>query len=251
MKLPTSLQSIASLPPIVSLRPNVSLPPIVPFSLIASVAVLASLALNCPLPVSAKGFPKPVVPDEVLFTISGRVVKDGKPVKNCSVSLFEPDGQIAHAVKTPADGEFSIRHKEATRLTLEVTPPEKLECAQSIVENLPGSADRKLIIELHKGYLVSGRVLFRQPGRKDVGLKGFVVKVEPLDKGVDGRAQVHGAGYCLTEKDGVFSLRLTEGKKRITFVNNKFSDLPGSLSRDVNVSSDQHLGAIVFHSGVE
>lgn len=195
----------------------------------------------------AKGFKAPERPDEVHFTISGRVVKEGKPIKGCEITLFEPGGELAMSGKTADDGEFSFKHKETTaRLTLEVMPPEKLECAQSIVEKLPGSANRNLIIELHKGFLISGRVLFRQSGRKDVGLKGLVVKAEPLDSGLDGRAQVHGAGYCVTEKNGVFALRLTEGKKRITFINNKNSESPVSLSRDVDVNSDKHLGAIIF-----
>lgn len=185
-------------------------------------------------------FKPPVEAEEEKFKISGRVVdKNGQPVSGCNVQLWEPSGAISMSCKNHNDGEFEFKHAKSDKLTLEVLPPASLGFAQAIVRNLPGEEDRKMIVKLHRGYLVSGRVTYKKKG-----LKGILLKVEPLDQGLDGKAHLHGVGGGTTEKNGVFSMILTPGKKQLTVINEIYPRFPRTVSREFEVREDLHLGAI-------
>lgn len=185
-------------------------------------------------------FKPPVEADEEKFKISGRVVdKNGQPVSGCNVQLWEPSGAISMSCKNHNDGEFEFKHVKSDKLTLEVLPPASLGFAQAIVRNLPGEEDRKMIVKLHRGYLVSGRVTYKKKG-----LKGILLKVEPLDQGLDGKAHLHGVGGGTTEKNGVFSMILTPGKKQLTVINEIYPRCPRTVTREFEVREDLHLGAI-------
>ncbi len=195
---------------------------------------------------SEAGEPKwkePPPADVSRFAISGRICDSrGEPVKDCQVRIWDREGTVTLETHSKKDGEFSIPHDECGALNLEVLPPEKLPFAQTFMEKLPGNTNRKVIVRLSRGYLVSGRVV-----AKGKGLKGLVVKVEPLEKGPDGKVLVHGHGGCTTGKNGVFSLRLTEGKKRLTVVNDQFAELSRMAVKEFVVSEDTHLGALELH----
>jgi len=185
-------------------------------------------------------FKPPVEAEEEKFKISGRVVdKNGQPVSGCNVQLWEPSGAVSMSCKNHNDGEFEFKHPKSDKLTLEVLPPVSLGFAQAIVRNLPGEEDRKMIVKLHRGFLVSGRVTYKRKG-----LKGILLKVEPLDQGLDGKAHLHGVGGGTTEKNGVFSMILTPGKKQLTVINELYPKFPHSVTREFDVREDLHLGAI-------
>ncbi|MBK9620005.1 MAG: carboxypeptidase regulatory-like domain-containing protein [Candidatus Obscuribacter sp.] len=185
-------------------------------------------------------FKPPVEAGEEKFKISGRVVdKNGQPVSGCNVQLWEPSGAISMSCKNHNDGEFEFKHVKSDKLTLEVLPPTSLGFAQAIVRNLPGEEDRKMIVKLHRGYLVSGRVTCKKKG-----LKGILLKVEPLDQGLDGKAHLHGVGGGTTEKNGVFSMILTPGKKQLTVINEIYPQCTSTVTREFEVREDLHLGAI-------
>lgn len=185
-------------------------------------------------------FKPPVEAGEEKFKISGRVVdKNGQPVSGCNVQLWEPSGAISMSCKNHNDGEFEFKHVKSDKLTLEVLPPTSLGFAQAIVRNLPGEEDRKMIVKLHRGYLVTGRVTYKKKG-----LKGILLKVEPLDQGLDGKAHLHGVGGGTTEKNGVFSMILTPGKKQLTVINEIYPQCTSTVTREFEVREDLHLGAI-------
>lgn len=214
--------------------------------LLVSVAVSVLFGTSVFSGAGLAGEPKwkePPPPDVTRFAISGRICDlRGEPVKDCQVRIWNHEGTVTLETLSKKDGEFSIPHDECGSLTLEVLPPEKLPFAQTLMEKLPGNVNRKVIVRLNRGYLVSGRVV-----AKGKGLKGLVVKVEPLEKGPDGKVLVHGHGGCVTGKNGVFSLRLTEGKKRLTVVNDQFTDLSRIAVKEFVVSEDTHLGALELH----
>lgn len=210
------------------------------FGLIGSMVVLVPQACGAAEP----KFKEPPPPDPSRFVISGRIVdRRGEAVKDCTVRLWEPKGKVSLETRCKPSGEFSIPHNESGALTLEVLPPEASGYAQSLVEKLPGNESRKLIVRLRPGHLVTGRILDCDGKR---GLKGLIIKVEPLDKGEDGQAHLHGSGGCETLKKGVFSFRLTEGKKKMLIINELYSSLPPVSAKEFQVSGDTHLGAIVL-----
>lgn len=204
-------------------------------------------------------FKLPPPPDPTRHVISGRVLlPDGKALGDCVVRLWEASGEVSLETKTKSNGEFSIPHNNCGKLTLEVIPELDKGCSQSLVENLPGDETRKLIVRLRQGHLVTGRVVAEEAvngvalaglmRKKNAtvlrGLKGLTIKVEPLDKGDDGRAHLYGSGGCETGRQGSFSMRLTAGKKKLTIYNELYPELVKAGSKEIIVDGDEHLGAI-------
>lgn len=210
-------------------------------TLLSVSVILATTAANAQQGLVRKTF-KPPVEAEESYKISGRVVnRDGQPVPDCRVQLWEPDGELTLTQKNKSDGEFEFKHGRSGPLVLEVFPPDGHNLAQAIARNLPGDENRKMIVKLHLGVLVTGRVV---DGKRN--LKDIVLSVQPLDGGLDGKARMHGVGGGITDKKGVFRMYLTPGKKRLTMLNNDYPKLPKQVVRDFDLLNDLHMGAVEF-----
>lgn len=171
------------------------------------------------------------------FALSGRVVNiKGEPAANVPVLLWEADGELSLATKTSAAGEFVFEHQGAGPLTLEVLPPLKSGFACALLEGLPGKADRKLIVKLRPGFLVSGRV--EHEGK---GIKGVIVRFTP-GTNVDGPQKSHGGGAATTAKDGTFNLNLTAGPKSLLILNTKYAALKKRIEKEIVVEDEMQLG---------
>jgi hypothetical protein len=179
-------------------------------------------------------FKAPASKEAATFTLSGRVVNaQGKPMGGLPVLLWEKDGELSLSCKTSRNGEFDFEHREAGELVLEVNPPLKTELAQAMVEGLPGKEGRKIVVSLKPGHLVSGRVM--HAGKP---LKGLIVRADALEAGV------HSGGVTVSQTDGSFGLILTPGAKRLSLVNNTYSDLPKTAGKKILVDGPTHLGAL-------
>jgi hypothetical protein len=173
------------------------------------------------------------------FLISGRVVDQGqKPVGGVTVLLWEKDGDLTMEKKSNGAGEFSFEHKPCGDLCLEVTPEHHMKMASALIENLPGGETRKMIVELKKGFLVTGRAT--HDGK---GLKGLIVRVTPVGN-IDKRTKVHGGGAAETGRGGAFDLILTGGQKKLAIFNDKYPEYARHTEKIFTVTDDFHLGKI-------
>ncbi len=173
------------------------------------------------------------------FSISGRVVDQAqKPVGGVTVLLWEQDGDLTMEKKSNGAGEFSFEHKPCGDLSLEVKPDQQLKMASALLENLPGGETRKIIVELKKGFLVTGRVT--HDGK---GLKGLIVRVTAVGA-IDKRTKVHGGGADETGRGGAFDLILTPGQKKLLIINDKYPQYARHLEKTFTVSDDSHLGKL-------
>lgn len=171
------------------------------------------------------------------YALSGRVVNiKGEPAADVPVLLWEADGELSLTTKTSGDGEFVFDHQGAGPLTLEVLPPLKTGFASALLEGLPGKADRKLIVKLRPGFLVSGRV--EHEGK---GIKGVIVRFTP-GTNVDGPQKSHGGGAATTAKDGTFNLNLTAGPKSPLILNTKYPSLKKRIEKEIDVEDEMQLG---------
>lgn len=177
--------------------------------------------------------------DVPTFAISGRVVdQQQKPVSGVTVVLFESDGQLSMETKSNGGGEFRFQHKPCGELCLDIVPERSLKLAEAVLEHLPGAETRKLIVELKRGYLVTGRVT-----HEGKGLKGVIIRVKPVGA-KDKRTRVHGGGTAETGRGGTFDLILTEGQKHLMVINEKYPDCARRAEKDISVVDDTHLGRI-------
>jgi len=173
------------------------------------------------------------------FSISGRVVnQEQKPLSGVSVVLFESGGQLSMESKTNGNGDFKFPHRPCGDLCLDVLPEHGLKLAEATLENLPGSETRKLIVELKKGFLVTGRVT--HDGK---GVKGLIVRAKPV-AAKDKRTKVHGGGTAETGRGGTFNMILTEGKKNLIIINEKYPAYSSHTEAAITVDDDTHLGNI-------
>ncbi len=173
------------------------------------------------------------------FSISGRVVDQAqKPVGGVTVLLWEKDGDLSLEKKTNGDGEFKFEHNPCGDLCLEVTPDHHMKMASALIESLPGGETRKMIVELKKGFLVTGRVT-----HEGKGLKGLIVRVTPVGA-IDKRSKVHGGGADETGRGGTFNLILTGGQKKLVVLNDKYPEYAHHVEKMFSVSDDYHLGKI-------
>lgn len=181
---------------------------------------------------------------------SGRLVNlEGKGIAAIPVYLWEQKGELSLATKTARDGSFNFEHPPCNRLTLEILPPLKTSYASALMDDVPGDENRKLIVEMHLGHLISGRIT--HDGK---GLKGLLVRVSPaeIDKhgsqidysSLERAERIHGSGTTTTGKDGGFTLILTAGHKQLTVINNKYPRLEKTVEHSLTVRENQNIGAL-------
>ncbi|MBU6450439.1 MAG: hypothetical protein KGS72_01580 [Cyanobacteria bacterium REEB67] len=205
--------------------------------LLASASSLVSVAPGCAY--KASDVLTDVEGDEVDYVISGRIVdQQHKPVAEVSVLLWEKEGDLSMEAHSNAAGEFRFEHKGCGKLCLQVLPDQKMKLATALVENLPGEATRKMIVELKAGFLVTGRVV-----HKNKGLKGLMIRIKPVNP-KDTRTKVHGGGVSETGRGGSFSVVLLSGQKKLTVINEKYPDFAKHIETTFTVSDDAHLAPI-------
>lgn len=181
--------------------------------------------------------------DTRTFTIRGRVVDAAhKPVKGATVKLLSESGDLIKDESTGPDGSFALEHKHTEKCILEVTPLGTSGMAMALFDGVPGDKDRSVVVELHKGFAVHGRVT--HDGK---GLKGLQVKAMPV-KGEHEPSNIHGGGFALTDKQGQFTLTLTPGHKKVSIHNTRYTDLVSKYDMDVSVHAPMELSEVFLPS---
>lgn len=181
---------------------------------------------------------------------SGRLINlKGEGVANIPVYLWEEKGPLSLAAKTGADGKFDFEHPICGALTLEVLPPVKTSYASAVVDEVPGDQNHKLLVEMHLGHLISGRV-----AHDGKGVKGVVVRIRPieLDKhgsqidytSLEKAVRIHGGGTTTTARDGAFTLVITPGLKQLTVINNKYPKFEKKVQHSLTVRENLNVGVL-------
>ncbi|MFX7701362.1 hypothetical protein ABTJ88_19135, partial [Acinetobacter baumannii] len=91
-----------------------------------------------------------------------------------------------------------FQHKVCETCTLQVVPDGKSSFASALIENIPGSINRKFQVTLQPGFKVTGRIT--GDGK---GLKGLIVKVIGSSESA---AKVHSGGEAKTSRNGSFEM---------------------------------------------
>lgn len=171
------------------------------------------------------------------YKLSGRVTdSSNNPIKGVRVEVWEKkDSGFISATNTDSKGEFSFEHDPCGPLFLEVTAPIKTQLASAIVENIPGTEARNILIGMKHGYLVEGRVTSRD-GKP---VKGILLKAFATGHSFKSSERVHGGGAVETTKNGYYKMVLTPGDKTFVLLNQHLSEYASYSSHKASITHDK------------
>ncbi len=183
--------------------------------------------------------------DEIVvrYFVKGQV-KDqtNRAVPGALVELHDRDRNRVWQTKADRQGRFEIEHERSGSLSVTVFPPAKLELAQFYMPDISGSESKTLIVNLHRGFSIAGKVV-APDGR---GVKGIVVSIAPSDGAGSKHDTIHGGGTTVTGRGGIFNLVVTPGDKDLTLRNNRYSDLAAVETTHLTVTRDEDTGPLLL-----
>ncbi len=191
--------------------------------------MLGSIGSKCPAQAESQSYG--------CYKLSGRVTDSANnPIKGVRVEVWEKkDNGYISATSTNSKGEFSFAHDPCGPLFLEVTAPIKTQLASAIVENIPGTEARNILISMKHGYLVEGRVTSRD-GKP---VKGILLKAFATGHAFKSSERVHGGGAVETTKNGYYKMVLTPGEKTFVLLNKNLSEYASYSSHTATITHDQ------------
>jgi hypothetical protein len=209
--------------------------------LLPAQAVIAALTLALAPPIFGKE--KYLTVNESEPILRGRVTDaEHKGLSNVQIRWTNSEDEEAKlSTETNGDGAFSITHKPCKFCRIEVYPPRKSNLSSAFVEGIPGEASRQVVLELHHGVPVKGRV--SDDGR---GLKNLTVAFLSIDAKSEKKLSAHGGGWAKTNRNGEFEMVLTPGLKRVEISNDHYSDLEQHYETKVSISQPGTISDIVL-----
>ncbi len=183
----------------------------------------------------------PASADEELF-LKGKVTdQQNKPVSGVRIILTDKNSGAILKGRSNRRGEFAIKHERTASESLEFVPPAGSELAQASVENISGEETKHFIMQLKKGFSVSGRIV--GDGK---GLKGLLVKAVPRADKQQQPDTVHDGGTVSTGGSGLFRMVLTPGAKTLEVSNGKYPHLEAFATHKCVVTSDTIIPDLVL-----
>ncbi len=153
------------------------------------------------------------------------------------ILLNQTGVQIATGM-TGERGGFSFKHTLCRRCTLQILPNMDTHYACAVIEDIPGDTNRNFLLSLQRGFTITGKVV---SGKK--GLKGIGLRAVSLDTNAEGK-KVYDGGLAITGRNGIFTMILTPGHKKIEITNSHFSELEGTTETMIDVIGDAQLPEI-------
>lgn len=184
----------------------------------------------------------PAAMADVPIMLKGKVLNpEHGPVSGAKILVH--DEETGDDIKGASDGKghFAIKHAECNYFSFVVLPPDGSGLSRAHFEHVSGEAGKHFIVQLRRGFVVSGRIT-----SGGVGIKGLHLKVSANDAGMTNAEVVHGGGTTTTGKNGEFQLTLTPGQKIIEICNNRYRDIAASTKQQVTVSGDVQLPDFVL-----
>ncbi|MBY0549927.1 MAG: hypothetical protein K2W95_21820 [Candidatus Obscuribacterales bacterium] len=199
-----------------------------------NLAVLVMIGLAVAAPVSADA--------PLTMMLKGRVLSpEHHPVSGAKI--FVHDEETGDDVKGSSDGKghFAIKHAECNFFSFVVVPPPESGLSRAHFEHVSGEAGKHFIVQLRRGFVVTGRIT-----SGGVGIKGLHVRFSANDDGMTNAEVVHGGGITTTGRNGEFELTLTPGQKIIEIRNDRYRDIAAITTQQVTVSGDTKLPDFVL-----
>jgi hypothetical protein len=168
--------------------------------------------------------------------VRGRVLDPtAKPVASAKILLRNQDSGEIITETTDSKGDFSVQHPLCSSVSLEVVADEKHRLARAQYDQLTGRETKQMIIRLHRGFLITGKVVSAAKGLRDIDV--LVASEHPEEA-------IYGGGLSRTSKDGTFRMVLTPGAKKLKVLNSERQDLPQVVERNIVVTTDSIIPEI-------
>ncbi len=168
--------------------------------------------------------------------LQGKIVNsEGRPVAGARIILHDDESRAVVNGRSDADGDFEISHEPCSTMSFDVFPPEKTGLATAHYAQVAGDITKHFIVQLHKGFRVTGRVL-----AEGQGLRGLEITATG-NEGEGHSATIHGGGATRTRNNGEFTLILTPGKKIFQIKNELYSNLSPVYQHEFTITTDVHL----------
>lgn len=179
------------------------------------------------------------------ISVRGRILDPlSKPVAGARILLRNHDSGELVSIVTNGKGDFSAKHAACSGVSLEVIADEKTRLARAQYGHITGRETKQLIIRLHRGFLITGRVVAGDKGVRDVD----VVVGPSSSKASTPDDLISGGGLSRTARDGTFRLVLTPGHKTLKVVDSEHGDVQALAERQISVTADGTLPEIVLKS---
>jgi uncharacterized GH25 family protein len=179
---------------------------------------------------------------EAVMMLKGRVLNpEHHPVAGAKIFVHDEETGADARGDSDRKGHFSIKHSECNYFSFDVVPPANSGLSRAHFQHVSGEAGKHFIVQLHRGFVVSGRVV-----ANGAPVKGIRVKITANEPNMTTAEAVHGGGHATTGKNGEFMLTITPGQKIIEVLNDKYADLAKTIKQQVSVSGDTQLPEIVL-----
>jgi hypothetical protein len=176
--------------------------------------------------------------------VSGRVLDEmQKPLSGVQLKLLGDEKLEKCSFVTKINGEFALAHEKCKTCCLAVYPPKGSGLAAAWIDDIPGNATRNIIIQLHPGFTVKGRVVRQSNGK---GLKGLTLLISPVAENGSEHEQVHGSGLATTSRDGRFEIILTPGVKQLSITNESYPDLVSHFEKRLVITAEANVPDIAL-----
>ncbi|MBX9688290.1 MAG: carboxypeptidase-like regulatory domain-containing protein [Candidatus Obscuribacterales bacterium] len=167
--------------------------------------------------------------------LKGKVLDSaGKPISGAKIIIHNEDSHQELSGRSDGDGDFEIEHAPCSSLSFDVIPSKKSGFTSAHYAHVGGESSKHFIVQLHKGFQVSGRVL-----AEGQGIKGLEIHAFGHEPGT--HSTVHGGGKTKSNNNGEFTLFLTPGKKTIQIKNDIYSNLSPVYQHEFTITGDTRL----------
>lgn len=168
--------------------------------------------------------------------LKGKVLdQEGHPVGGARIVLHNEDTREESSGRSNGKGEFEVEHQKCSTISFDVFPGKKSGLSSAHYAHVSGELSKHMIVQLHKGFKVTGRIL-----SEGQGVKGLEVRAIGQEDGKGG-ATVHGGGHAKTRADGEYEFWLTPGKKIVQIKNGIYSNLAPVYQHEFTISGDTRL----------
>ncbi len=169
--------------------------------------------------------------------LKGKVVDaEGHPVGGAKIVIHDEDTRHDTSGRADGEGDFEIKHDPCTTMSFDVIPSEKSGLTVSHYANVAGESTKHFIVQLHKGFKVTGRVL-----AGNQGIKGLDIIIIGQDEANGKKGTVHGGGSTKTKAKGEYALVLTPGKKTVQIKNELYANLSPLYQHEFTITGDTRL----------
>jgi hypothetical protein len=183
----------------------------------------------------------PALAQQNKVKVTGKVVDGtGRPVAHALVIMRDRDSDSEVHASTDIRGHYEAMHPPERRCLVQVIPPAKSGMAQAILNDVPADEGRHMVISVHKGFLIRGRVMSGDKPLKDVRVRAFPHEGDSS----------HDGGEATTDSHGNYQMVLTPGTKVLEVTRSHDRKGLGIVQHEYNVTADGAVPDIAVPTNV-